>query len=508
MYSSSASIQSFQSSTTPGRRMIIPLYNLQAHNVMTNTVVDAGTDAKVAKFQKRGLEIIGLAVLEPIELWGEAPAVLASSARTSMDGGHDGGNGSTTSNREKEFSRISPAPTPTSRTSDRPMSASSFSRLSNHRDPVPQSAGAAKKMFGKIFRKSNNRQPPISLPGEPTVSHRNSFSLAPGNQDRSPAPPVAATASTLSTASETTNTTRPLVLGIQPSMSAPSYPPHGRPDKYVWVVRRWIKGADSGLLGGMMVRLNSNGKEHFGIGAGMAMINGMGQVEVQFEWTRGKSGVTRKRGRPAPNTDGSVNRRASLIISSQSSKEHLQAGSLSMKDKRASSISQRSMSTHTGTSDDHHEQSSIYHQEDEGDESDPEDSETPWTCAVNVQRIARPGTATALSSSGHSTVQEQALRLKVATLSPTPHHPKVVSMLKVPFPLPDIEIDKVVMRKRVLTPQGIARPGTSAGPEGLLLTAEEIKDVVSCTGLWLVVREGFGGIGKVSRKGDGWKIRG
>ncbi len=26
-------------------------------------------------------------------------------------------------------------------------------------------------------------------------------------------------------------------------------------------------------------------------------------------------------------------------------------------------------------------------------------------------------------------------------------------------------------------------------------------------GLWLVVREGFGGVGKVSRKGDGWRIR-
>lgn len=265
-----------------------------------------------------------------------------------------------------------------------------------------------------------------------------------------------------------------------------------------------------------MGKLSVSGKEHLGIGAGMAMISGMGHVEVQFEWTRGKTSVKRekdsKRGRPTPSTghgssSGSISRRASLIVSSQSSREHLHAGSPSKKDKRASSISQRSMSTHTGTSDDH-EQSSAYHQEDDGDESDPEDSETPWTCAVKVQRIARPGTATAVSPSGYSTEQDQALRLKVATLSPTPHHPKVVSMLKVPFPLPDIEIDKMAVRKRVLTPQGIARPGTSSGPEGLVLTAEEIKDVVSCTGLWLVVREGFGGVGKVSRKGDGWKIRG
>ena len=44
--------------------MIIPLYNLQAHNVMMNTVVDAGTDAKVTKFKGRGVEVLGLATLE------------------------------------------------------------------------------------------------------------------------------------------------------------------------------------------------------------------------------------------------------------------------------------------------------------------------------------------------------------------------------------------------------------------------------------------------------------
>ena len=49
--------------------MIVPLYNLSAHNVMTNTVLDAGTDAKVAKLHKRGMEILALAVLECVEIW-------------------------------------------------------------------------------------------------------------------------------------------------------------------------------------------------------------------------------------------------------------------------------------------------------------------------------------------------------------------------------------------------------------------------------------------------------
>jgi hypothetical protein len=42
---------------------------------------------------------------------------------------------------------------------------------------------------------------------------------------------------------------------------------------------------------------------------------------------------------------------------------------------------------------------------------------------------------------------------------------------------------------------------------GSTLTAEEIKDIVCSTAMWLVVRESFGGIGKVTRRGDGWRIR-
>jgi len=40
-----------------------------------------------------------------------------------------------------------------------------------------------------------------------------------------------------------------------------------------------------------------------------------------------------------------------------------------------------------------------------------------------------------------------------------------------------------------------------------ILSAEEIKDVICSTALWLVVREAFGGVGKEKRRGDGWRIR-
>lgn len=252
-----------------------------------------------------------------------------------------------------------------------------------------------------------------------------------------------------------------------------------------------------------MGRLSVSGKDALGISMGSAGV--IGQVEVQFEWTRGKTVKKRdkeKRGRPSTAVGEGNNRRASMILSSQSSKEHL-----GWKDKRMSTVSQKSISSHAGTSDEH-VSAANHQQEDDGDDSDPEDSETPWTCAVSVQRMTSARPSTARATPYHEQQDPQPVRLKVATLSPTPHHPQVVSMLKVPFPLPDIEIEKLAVQPRVLNSQGLARPNTGLGHEGLVLTAEEIKDVVSCTGLWLVVREGFGGVGKVNRKGDGWKIRG
>lgn len=52
------------------------------------------------------------------------------------------------------------------------------------------------------------------------------------------------------------------------------------------------------------------------------------------------------------------------------------------------------------------------------------------------------------------------MRLCIATFrfSPTPHHPKVVALFKVPFPLPDVVVDKLQVRRRAVSPKGIARP--------------------------------------------------
>lgn len=95
-------------------------------------------------------------------------------------------------------------------------------------------------------------------------------------------------------------------------------------------------------------------------------------------------------------------------------------------------------------------------EDDSGDESDPEDSETPWNCHL----VLGPTT-----------------RIPLGTLSPAPHHPKLVGQLAVPFPLPDLS-------------------STGLGPDGGGLTREELKDVIIVTCLHLIVRESFGGLAR------------
>jgi hypothetical protein len=117
-----------------------------------------------------------------------------------------------------------------------------------------------------------------------------------------------------------------------------------------------------------------------------------------------------------------------------------------------------------------------------------------------------------LSTQSHTTTSAQDLPPpqqinNVATVSPTPHHPKVTSLLRTPFPLPDIEVSAVDVRKRVVTPARIACPADPNSPTvgnrtgslnmqsfslngsggrprdtGLVLTAEKIKDIVASTG--------------------------
>lgn len=106
-------------------------------------------------------------------------------------------------------------------------------------------------------------------------------------------------------------------------------------------------------------------------------------------------------------------------------------------------------------------------EEDSGDESDPEDSERSWTCELIITSKTNPPR-----------------RLLLCTLTPAPHHPKLVAHLAIPFNLSPIAL-------------GEFEPGKGMSNSGL--SVEEMKDVVNVTCLWLVLRESLGGLGK--RKG-------
>lgn len=530
-YTSATSISSFASSTTSsGRRMIIPLYNLQAHNVMTNVIVDAGTDAKVAKFAKRGLEILGLAILEPIEVWGTVPLLGAlppsSSARTSVDdskrelGLFPRPRTHSSSSRPVTPEVVTTALSPSSHTdisckhSFTLTPATPAEAISSNAQPQ---RGGAKKLFTKMFKKKDTPSrtlplvaptAPADLQGLPSItrlSSRRSHDIpqvvdVPRFNDNLPPTSLLGISSTI--------TLCPPVLGIQASLYPSISPLKGRPTKYVWVVRKWLKGTDTGLLNGMMGKLSANGRGDL---AGASAP----QVEVRFEWSRGLK-KEKERGRksrtdrrsPAQGLEsGSVSRRGSAVVTSEPPLTRLVHKSPSRSCDPPSGLDalpishSQSRSSHHSTSSDRSTSigSSAHRADDSGDDSEAEDSETPWTCTLMVQRIGHPPPM-------HSFAEQQDhVRLKVATLAPTPHHPKVVGLLKVPFPLPDIEVERLAVHRRAVTAQGVIRTASNSGE--LTLTAEEIKDSISSTALWLVVREAFGGVGREHRKGDGWRIR-
>jgi hypothetical protein len=495
----------------------VPLYNLQAHNVMTNLVVDAGTDAKIAKFLKRGLELIDLAILEPIEV------------RTS--GGYDnGGGGSAFSGRPllqpipSNVSRPNtPDPSHTPTSSALSVSSAGLPPVSPPATavPEPQPAAAptgAKKIFGKFFKKKDTSSPSPESAPTPTRGHSRTQSIpavivaapvmleAPEKKSKRVSASFTSTLAspTGSAFADSSAVLGPPVLGIQPtlSLSRNGDREKDRPSMYVWIVRKWTKHpGGEGLLGGLVGKLKESGGSGFSMGGKSPLAHG---VEVVFEWKRS----SRKGGNKKREKDRKTERSTSAVrdrdeetglpmsgpLMDGSSLGHGQAMSKRNKRLSTTSIGKQSVSTVLTSEDGHRDGAEV----DAGEESDPEDSETPWSCVLKIRRQSdRPD-----EGSG-------SLKVKVAILSPTPHHPKVVGALKIPFPLPDIDIERVAVRPRQTILGGGAAGSVSGGDAaGLVLTAEEIKDVVSCTGLWLVVREGFGGVGKVNRKGDGWRIRG
>ncbi|KAG6377705.1 hypothetical protein JVT61DRAFT_14475 [Boletus reticuloceps] len=486
------SVSSFAStSTSSGRRTIIPLYNLNVHSVMPTTILDAGTDAKVAKFARRGLEVIGLAFLEPIEVRPSSPAngsLAAVSARASLDDSfREFGAASGTSSRRP----ASPArPNTTHVTINAPGDHLHIPAINLPLAPplpppdMPPPQRSTNKLFTRMFKKkgtASHLYVAVPLPDEVTTPHspplRTSARISEDTSTSRPDTPRhdawPCTPLTSTTISQTA------VLGVYSTLYPPVSNPTGRPTKYIWVVRKWLKGSDTSILNGMMGKLS--------VGAREASVPDAPHAEVRFEWFRerkkGNSRKTRNRRSDSPSRrqvpSNTLPRPAPQTLSPDSH------------DHRSSIASHNSSSSDTAAS---LSSSAQRDAEESGEESDPEDSETAWTCTVTVQRPEQ------LTQKHRNGSRAPVIRLKVATLAPTPHHPKVVGLLKTPFPLPDIEVERLVVRRRFVTAQGLSKT-TAPNAGGFVLTAEEIKDTVSSTALWLVVREAFGGVGRERKKG-------
>lgn len=288
-----------------------------------------------------------------------------------------------------------------------------------------------------------------------------------------------------------------------------------RPYMYAWLARKWVKRRppppathSHGNKVGLGLHL---GDISAGLGLDAAWVHaardhelGVDElVEVRFEWrrmpvtagTKKKSdagddaressvereelGSTGKQNRRSK--DGSRRREGDEKVTRKDG--GVDAQSERVRKPSASSVSSARAAVKRWSLASSHSQSTAGASEDvlgdtgAGDESDPEDSETPWVCTLKVRRTAaaiakeagtnlNPSDASARKSRGRSKRQEDSivgegnpkshepstqhdvLRIKVGTLSPTPHHPKVVAMLKMPFPLPDVQVERLSLLKR------------------------------------------------------------
>lgn len=75
-------------------------------------------------------------------------------------------------------------------------------------------------------------------------------------------------------------------------------------------------------------------------------------------------------------------------------------------------------------------------------------------------------------------------RILLGTVTPAPHHPRLVAQMSIPLTLTPINI------------------GTRGPMDIHTISPEEMKDIVTVTGLWLIVREGLGLGGVKSRKSE------
>ena len=505
-------------STNSGRR-VTPLYNLNFHHILSTTVSDAGTDQKVAKYVRKGIDLDGFGILEPTELINGVNDLATLQRNAAADKGSSTlqvGHATNISPRSETSSSggmdntsafSAPAHDGVGSNAASPGSEppTSFQAM------TPEARGVEGNLGGKLLGKFK----------------RFSLGVRPGS-----AGGAASTVGRDGAATGGASTATPSLFGklaqSDPGKGSSSHdipqmqPGAGvvdgkRTEGYYWTVRRWNRKAHDGLPANFAGRTSAVSPSTMdGEGSNPVLtsvwkrfnvVNRMGghelhpppsQIPVRFEWSRNsKKSSNRRRAEEAQArlrasvslnaSVTSIDRHTGMEASRSNASLHqphlsttsasaqslgidegaiprLSNGEAVRSSSRPSSFisgaghrsPRRSVDTSAAGS------SAPHGDDDSGDESDPEDSETPWNCHL----VLGPTT-----------------RIPLGTLSPAPHHPKLVGQLAVPFPLPDLS-------------------GTGLGPDGAGLTREELKDVIIVTCLHLIVRENFGGLARRRSNGS------
>ncbi|CDR99145.1 uncharacterized protein SPSC_05481 [Sporisorium scitamineum] len=505
-------------STSSGRR-VTPLYNLNFHHILSTTVSDAGTDQKVAKYFKKGIDLDAFGILEPAELINGVNDLATLQKMTAADKGSSTvhvGNATHISPRSETDSSSGGVVDDSSAFSAPARGATSSTVASSTAEPptsfeamTPEARGVEANLGGKLLGKLKRFSlgvRPSSVSGAGSLFERDGAST---QQDRSRATAPSAATSSLFPHRGLGNS------GEIPQMQPGAGLADGKKTEgYVWTVRKWNRkahdGAPAGAAAGRSSSLVPPTQDAPGsnpvltnVWTRFNLVNRMGgsephpppsQIPVRFEWSRNSKVSNRQRAQDAQarlrasmslnasvtSIDRQTGIEASRSTTSLARQSHLATTSASNQSLKvdeaainpprlstgdAARNTSRPLSFISGTGlrsprrsvDTSAAGSSAPHGDDDsGDESDPEDSETPWNCHL----VLGPTT-----------------RIPLGTLSPAPHHPKLVGQLAVPFPLPDLS-------------------STGLGPDGAGLTREELKDVIIVTCLHLVVRESFGGLAR------------
>jgi hypothetical protein len=515
---SSGAFSSTSSSNNANRR-VTPLYNLNFHNITATTVTDAGTDEKVAKFGKKGVDIDGFGQLEPHELLlgvndlatltsrrlSSTRAPTTSATLVSNNSGSDFTSPETTS----VASRAQGVPAARMSGEEPPTSFDAMSPEAKN----PSDGGLGGKFLSKFKKFSmgagQNIGGKLGSIGAPTASaNRNSMTL----NDASSSLLAKITSSAASKGGDVGDDRNTVPVGRVDSVSGayslgqtlgievPQLVAGGglrsdgkRTEGYYWTVRKWNRRSAVDEEEDRDRRFEGPGSNPVlkSVWKRFNMVNRMGGQEihphcsvvpVRFEWTRNKerrkSSVVSSGHAKAATTDGATRSRASRMSFSRASMDVKGGSGEATTDSAADSFrnnlrppksgqTSRPSSIHSNSSARYRKSldagsqagSQVGSAEIQEEDSDPEDSEVTWSCHL----VLGPTT-----------------RIPIGSLSPTPHHPKLIGQLSIPFPLPD------------LSQSGI-------GADGAGLTREELKDIISITCLFVVVREGFGGLVKRKR---------